>query len=223
MVPARSAATALKALEVLRPAAIVLDIRLHGEESWDLLTRLKQQRATAEVPVLVASSIDDRQKALALGANGYQAKPIEPARLLDELRTLVRSGGRRILVIDDQDAFRYIMREMLRGPETHIIEAESGLDGLQKAARTNPDAILLDLQLGDLHGFDVIEALRRSPETSGVPVVIVTSSVLSDADRERLSQAVPVLSKAHLTRESVQAALTGAIDRATHDGSAERP
>jgi signal transduction histidine kinase/CheY-like chemotaxis protein len=223
MVPARSAATALKALEVLRPAAIVLDIRLHGEESWDLLTRLKQQRATAEVPVLVASSIDDRQKALALGANGYQAKPIEPAHLLDELHTLVRSGGRRILVIDDQDAFRYIMREMLRGPETHIIEAESGLDGLQKAARTNPDAILLDLQLGDLHGFDVIEALRRSPETSGVPVVIVTSSVLSDADRERLSQAVPVLSKAHLTRESVQAALTGAIDRATHDGSAERP
>jgi hypothetical protein len=52
--------------------------------------------------------------------------------------------------------------------------------------------------------------------------VIVTSAVLSEADRERLSQAVPVLSKAHLTRESVQAALTGAIGRATPHASAER-
>ena len=208
MIPARSAAAALKALDVLRPAAIVLDIRLHGEESWDLLTRLKQQRATADVPVLVSSSVDDRHKALALGANTYQAKPVDAAQLLDALNLLVaRSGGRRILVIDDQDTFRYIMREMLRGPENHIIEAESGLDGLEKAARTNPDVILLDLQLGDLHGLDVIEELRRSPQTADVPVVVVTSTTLSDADRERLPLAVPVLSKAHLTRELVQATL----------------
>ena len=208
MVPARSAAAALKALDVLRPAAIVLDIRLHGEESWDLLTRLKQQRATADVPVLVSSSVDDRHKALALGADTYQAKPVDAAQLLDALNLLVaRSGARRILVIDDQDTFRYIMRELLRGPENHIIEAESGVDGLEKAARTRPDVILLDLQLGDLHGLDVIEELRRSPHTADVPVVVVTSTTLSDADRERLPLAVPVLSKAHLTRELVQATL----------------
>ncbi len=65
----------------------------------------------------------------------------------------------------------------------------------------------MDLQLGDLHGLDVIEELRRSPHTADVPVVVVTSTTLSDADRERLPLAVPVLSKAHLTRELVQATL----------------
>jgi signal transduction histidine kinase/CheY-like chemotaxis protein len=215
MVPARSAATAIKALEVLRPSAIVLDIRLHGEESWDLLTRLRQQRATADVPVVVVSSVDDRHKAIALGANVYHAKPIDPHQLLDHLNALVApSGGRRILVIDDQDTFRYIMREMLRGPGNHILEPENGRDGLQKAARANPDVILLDLHLGDVHGLDVIEALRRSPQTAHVPVVVVTSTSLSDADRERLPPEVPVLSKAHLTRELVQEALERSIDHA---------
>ena len=79
MVPARSAAAALKALDVLRPAAIVLDIRLHGEESWDLLARLKQQRATADVPVLVVLLGGRPHKALALGADAYQAKPVDAA------------------------------------------------------------------------------------------------------------------------------------------------
>ena len=215
MVPARSAATAIKALEVLRPSAIVLDIRLHGGESWDLLTRLKQQRATADVPVLVASSVDDRHKAMALGASAYQAKPVNAAQLLECLNSLVaRSVMRRILLIDDQDTFRYIMREMLRGPDNYILEAESGRDGLQMAARANPDVILLDLQLGDLHGLDVIEGLQRSPQTAHVPVVVVTSTTLSDVDRERLPLTVPVLSKAHLTRELVHAAMERSIDHA---------
>ena len=225
MVPARSAATALKALETVRPSAIVLDIRLHGEESWDLLTRLKQQRATTDIPLLVASSIDDRQKALALGANAYQAKPIDAAGMIALLDSLVtRSGSRRILVIDDQDTFRFIMREMLRGTDTQIIEAESGRDGLQKAFRLRPDVILLDLQLGDLHGLDVIQALQRGPETAHVPVVVVTSTRLSDVDRERLPAGVPVLSKANLTREIVQTALESAIDHAmTHLHVAAEP
>jgi CheY-like chemotaxis protein len=106
------------------------------------------------------------------------------------------------------------MRELLRGPENHVIEAESGRDGLHKAASVSPDVILLDLQLGDLHGLDVFEALQRNAHTAHVPVVVVTSTRLSDADRERLPPTVPVLSKATLTRESVQAALQRVIDHA---------
>jgi CheY-like chemotaxis protein len=215
MVPARTPAAAIKALEVLRPSAIVLDIRLQGQESWDLLTRLKQQRSTAEIPLLVISSIDDRHKALALGANGYQGKPIESRQLLDLLDSLVISpDARRVLVIDDQDTFRFIMREMLRGTDNQVIEAESGRDGLQKAFRISPDVILLDLQLGDLHGLDVIEALQRGPQTAHVPVVVVTSTTMTEADRGRLPSNVPVLSKANLTRELVQATLRRAIHEA---------
>jgi signal transduction histidine kinase/CheY-like chemotaxis protein len=69
LVPARSAAAAIRVIDAMRPVAIVLDIRLHGGEAWDFLARLKQQPATSRLPVIVVSSIDDEPKAQALGAD----------------------------------------------------------------------------------------------------------------------------------------------------------
>ncbi|HET9371549.1 MAG TPA: response regulator, partial [Vicinamibacterales bacterium] len=213
MVPARSAAAAVRTLELLRPAAIVLDIRLHGAESWDLLARLKQQRATASVPLFVVSSIDDRPKALALGADGYLRKPLDASWLIETLNEYVAApNAQRVLVIDDQDASRFILREMLRGRDSEVVEAASGRDGLRQARRIKPGLILLDLHLGDIDGIDVHDALRRDPATAHVPIVIVTSRNVTDAERDRLGPGTPVLSKANLTREQVHAALPRATE-----------
>jgi signal transduction histidine kinase/CheY-like chemotaxis protein len=220
MVPARSAAAATKALEVLQPSAIVLDIRLHGAESWDLLARLKQQPRTAEVPLFVISSVEDERKALALGADAFQLKPMDSGWLIRTLDSYVqRPDVPRVLVIDDQDASRFILREMLRGREGDVIEAASGRDGLAQAHRAAPSLIVLDLHLGDMDGIDVREALKRDPLTARVPVVIVTSRHVSDLERKRLGAGTPVLSKANLTREQVHAAMDHAIDRASHSSN----
>jgi CheY-like chemotaxis protein len=212
MVPARSAATAIKALEWLQPAAIVLDLKLHGADSWDLLARLKQQTATAAVPLIVVSSIDDRAKAFALGADACSSKPLDAEWLRTTLASFVRRPDAvRVLVIDDQETSRFIVREMLRGEDYEIVEADSGREGLREARRINPDVILLDLNLGDIDGVEVRDALANDTGTARVPVVVVTSRPAKELDRDRLAQTAAVLSKAALTRELLRATIQSAV------------
>jgi len=213
MVPARSAAAAIKTLEELRPAAIVLDIRLHGAESWDLLARLKQQHATSTVPLFVVSSVDDRHKAMALGADAYHSKPLDAAWLHETLNAFVqRSDALRVLVVDDQDTSRFIIREMLRGRDHEVIEAANGRDGLKIARRMLPGLVLLDLHLGDVDGLEVHDALRGDDVTARIPIVVITSRTVATAERERLGRLTRVLSKADLTRDSLLTAMQRVID-----------
>ena len=216
VIPARSAAAATKTLDLIRPSAMVLDITLHGEQSWGLIARLKHQRATSDIPLIVVSSVDDEQKALALGADAYGHKPLNAAWLLQTLEQVVhRVDATRVLVIDDQEASRFIVREMLRGRDHEIVEAANGHDGLRQAQRMYPAVVLLDLQLGDMDGLDVRDALLRDPRTSGIAIVIITSRTLTEPELERIGPDTPVLSKANLTREHVHCAMQRAIERAT--------
>jgi CheY-like chemotaxis protein len=120
-----------------------------------------------------------------------------------------------VLVVDDQEASRFIVRELLRGRDHEVLEASSGLEGLRMAQRTRPGVILLDLTLGDMEGFDVLESLRNDHATREIPVLVVTSRTVSDAERQRLGLETPVMSKANLSRENLQAAIQRALDLAS--------
>jgi signal transduction histidine kinase/CheY-like chemotaxis protein len=206
-VPVRSAADAAAALQAFRPSAIVLDIRLHGHDAWELLARIKRDPATAAIPVIVVSTIDDRQKGFALGADAYAVKPIDRDWLLAKLDALTGESAARILVIDDEEASRFILRGLLADGRHEIVEAPSGPDGLRLARDTSPDVILLDLHLDDTTGYAVSQSLRQDPATAAVPVVVVTAQRMSADDRLRLGERTPVVSKTGLTRESLRAAI----------------
>jgi len=89
-------------------------------------------------------------------------------------------------VIDDDEISRYIVRGLLDDMPCLITEARGGEDGLRRARDDRPDAIVLDLVMPDLSGFEVLERLRAETATRDVPVVVVTSKVLDDAERRRL-------------------------------------
>jgi signal transduction histidine kinase/response regulator RpfG family c-di-GMP phosphodiesterase len=212
MVPARSVAAATTALEVLRPSAIVLDLRLQGHESWDLLTRLKRDERTSSIPIVIASSIDDQQKGFALGADAYGVKPIDRKWLVDTLDRLVpKTSSVRVLSVDDEETYRFIIREMLNDSGYEVVEAGSGTDGLRLTRELEPDLILLDLRLTDMTGIELRERLRQQPKTAHVPTILVTSQALSADERERWGMIDPVLSKATLTRETLRAAIRQAL------------
>jgi CheY-like chemotaxis protein len=211
-VPARSIAAATTALEVLRPAAIVLDLRLQGQDEWDLLTRLKREERTSAIPVIIASTVDDRQKGFALGADAYGVKPIDRRWLIETLEGLVvRPSIVRVLSVDDEETYRFIIREMLNDSAYEVVEAGSGLDGLRLTHDLQPDVILLDLRLTDMTGIEMRERLRKQPRTASVPAILVTSQALSADERERWGIVEPVLSKATLTREVLRAAIRQAV------------
>src|SRR5205085_202317 len=91
-VPARSIREARTLLETVRPSAVILDILLRGEDTWGLLAELKAAATTRDVPILVVTNVEDREKSLALGAEAFCKKPCDRRWLLEQLYTLT---GRR--------------------------------------------------------------------------------------------------------------------------------
>jgi CheY-like chemotaxis protein len=189
----------------LRPQAIVRDILLRGEDSWRYLNELKTDPGTAGIPVLVLTSVEDERKGLALGADGYFLKPVSRTSLLERLDAVT---GRRVLIIDDDPASRYLIQKLLTGRHACVIEASDGRSGLIAARRSRPSMIFLDLMLPDIGGEQILEALRTDNDLQSVPVAIVTSRLLSTTQRAELqSRAQAVLQKSDLNVESTRAFL----------------
>jgi signal transduction histidine kinase/CheY-like chemotaxis protein len=218
LVAARSTAEARRVLAQIRPAAILLDILLHGEDTWDFLAELKNADATRDTPVIVATTIDDRSKAFALGADAFARKPIDRNWLV---RTLMRLSGRapRVLIVDDDPTARYVLRQALRESVAEVVEAEGGEAGLRLARAERPDVVFLDLVMPDLSGEAVLEALKAAPTTRDIPVVIVTSRHLDDAAREHLRErAAAFLDKQHVSMETADRVLHAALPDASGVG-----
>jgi signal transduction histidine kinase/CheY-like chemotaxis protein len=201
----RNLREAREMMKRIRPQAILLDIMLRGEDTWRWLSELKSDPATAPIPIIVITSIEDERKGLALGADAYCLKPLERTALLEKLDSLT---GRRILVIDDDPAARYLMQKLLADTHTTVLEAADGRSGLIAARRARPSMIFLDLGLPDFSGEEILEALKNDADLQDVPVAIVTASKLTNEERTRLGRrAEAVLQKSDLNSERARAIL----------------
>lgn len=205
-VAARTVREARRRLDTLRPTAILLDILLPDEDAWGFLAELKSRPATTLIPVLVATTMEDQQKGLALGADGYAVKPITRSWLMAELARIAPPAVEPILLIEDHEEMRYLFRKMLAGAPFHLLEAADGIDGLHRARTEHPTLICLDLMLPKLDGFQVLRALKADPVTQQIPILIVTSKSLSTAERQELTAQATILSKADLSQASLLAA-----------------
>jgi signal transduction histidine kinase/DNA-binding response OmpR family regulator len=189
----------------IRPQAIVLDILLRGEDTWRWMNELKTDPATMNIPILVVTSVEDERKGLALGADGYCLKPVSRQSLLERLDSLT---GRRVLIIDDDPASRYLIQKLFADQRACIIEASDGRSGLLAARRSKPSLIFLDLMLPDLGGEQILDALKTDAELQSVPVAIVTSGILTWQQRARLEdRAQAVMLKSELNPDSARALL----------------
>ena len=223
-VPARTLTDARRLIDQYHPIALVLDIRLAGEDAWAFIGELRRREDTRTVPIIVVSSIDDQTKGLRLGADAYAIKPVHPDWLLGTLRRLVDRGQeRRLLVIDDDEISRYLVRNHLADAPYRIREAEGATEGLRDARAEHPDAIILDLVMPEMSGFDVLAQLKQDPATMDIPVVILTSKALSEEERRRLApHALRILSKQALADgaavEELRAALATVAGREAEGG-----
>jgi two-component system cell cycle response regulator DivK len=85
----------------------------------------------------------------------------------------------RVLIIEDNAVTRKVISEVLKNYSFEIIEAENGRAGIESAVNLEPDLILLDLNLPDISGFEVLDALKRNPRTMLIPVMVITVSATS--------------------------------------------
>jgi CheY-like chemotaxis protein len=112
----------------------------------------------------------------------------------------------RVLAIDDEEAYRYIVREMLNVPPYQVAEAASGREGVRMTRDMLPDVVLLDFRLNDMTGLEVYQRLREDSKTENVPVIVITSQRLSTEELRGFGTAQS-LSKATLTRDILRATI----------------
>lgn len=197
LIATRTIDQAKQVLDHLQPAAIILDVLLEGQNSWTFLRELKNNDATRAIPILVITVIDNEKQALSIGADGFMAKPVDKLPLLNKLNFLTNPNkAQKILIIDDDATDRYVVKQLLAKTSLQILEATNGQEGLVLADREQPNAILLDLKMPEMSGFDVLERLKSSASTQSIPVILHSSTQLSTVTQSRLlEQGIATLSK----------------------------
>jgi signal transduction histidine kinase/DNA-binding response OmpR family regulator len=197
---ARDGEAALVIARELHPLAIVLDILLPRLDGWDLLTRVKADPATADIPVVVVSILDQRGRGFSLGAADYLVKPVQREALLATLRRVTfdaseSNGQPLVLAIDDDPLALELLETVLRPAGYMVLKATDGRQGIGIAQTRHPGLVIVDLLMPEMDGFAVVEQLRANPTTAAVPIVILTSRSLNPDERERLNVQISHLAR----------------------------
>jgi signal transduction histidine kinase/CheY-like chemotaxis protein len=208
LVATRSIAEARRAAMQHRPRALILDVLVGDDFSWDLLAETKKTPELADVPILVVSALEDAAKATALGADAFSAKPVERGWLLESLDRLVKGEERtRVLVIDDDEVFRYVVRQELTTDNIRVLEAATGSHGLERVGQERFDLVLLDLDLPDISGYEVLAQLGRGA-AQFPPVVVVSGMLLGPQERQRLAKAAAIVPKSEISHGRLRTVMT---------------
>jgi PAS domain S-box-containing protein len=200
-VTARSGAEALAKARDLQPDAITLDILMPGKSGWETLHQLKNDPATAPIPVVIVSVVDQKKMGLALGAEEYLVKPVSKEMLLNAIRKYVRArpdGPRVVLVVDDDVRHVELVTAILESAGYASIAAFGARQALEVLQRGRPDGIVLDLLMPEMDGFEVLSRMHQDPFLGGIPVFVVTAKDLTEADLELLSRRTQAILKKEL-------------------------
>ena len=224
MISAGNLRQARDALRQVKPRVIVLDILLGGEDAWRWLVKLKTGAETQDIPVLVATTVEDEGKGYALGADEYFVKPVTREVFLGSLSRLTglqavypaaKSEGDKfphVLIIDDEGAARYILAKLMENQPIIVREVSNGVEGLRLAREIAPVVIFLDLDMPDVSGFEILKQLKVDPLLGNIPVAIVTSLILSDSERRQLeSQSCAIIGKSELSRARIEELLASVL------------
>jgi CheY-like chemotaxis protein len=158
------------------------------------------------------TSVDDRDKGIALGADAYYVKPLDRRWLLEELNARTTNRREKILVVDDDEAARYLFRQLLADTRFAFLEASTGHAGIDLVRSERPAAIILDLAMPGMSGETVMRTLKGDPATAAIPIVIATSTALSEEELTRLlADAAVVISKSEMSGQSARHLLHEAL------------
>ncbi len=200
---------ALQRIRELKPFTVLLDVMLPGKDGWEVLQEVKCDPELKDIPIVIASVIDNKELGFALGASDYIVKPVDKISLLrkmEELSSCInkRRGELTILCIDDEEDALDLLRSYLEPAQYNVITADSGKIGVAKAVKHRPDLIILDLMMSGIDGFGIVQELKANPITVDVPILALTTKDLSDHDRLRLSGKIEkFIQKSYFSKEDL--------------------
>jgi CheY-like chemotaxis protein/signal transduction histidine kinase len=182
-------ADALALAREYHPTAVSLDVFLPDMLGWTVLNHLKQDPTTRHIPVQMLTLDEDRQHGLARGAFAFVTKPTSPVDLetaLDRIKEYSAPRRKRLLVVEDNPAEQFTIRELLGCEDIDVTTASTGKEALTAVAEEPYDCVVLDLRLPDMTGFEVLERMRDDESVGDLPVVVFTGKELSPEEDARL-------------------------------------
>ncbi|KQP62444.1 hypothetical protein ASF41_07475 [Methylobacterium sp. Leaf111] len=196
----------------LRPRAILLDVMMPGVDGWSVLSQIKADEMLAQIPVVMVTSVDQRNLAASLGASDYMLKPVDWTRfgkIVNQFRLAEPDRRGTVLLVEDEAVTRLAMRASLEDEGWSVLEASNGKEGLQQATETRPDVVIVDLNMPIMDGFGFLQGVRAIPGCSDIPVIVLTGREFSADDRSKLRGASQILNRGDFASASLAERLIG--------------
>jgi len=195
-VMAESGAEAVKNAQQLQPDAITLDVLMPGGSGFETLVALRKNPETANIPIIIVSIVDQKQVGFALGAADYLIKPIRKPVLLETIRKHVPyhdDDDAAILLVDDDPKTLDLLEEILRSAGYETQSVRSGARALEVLSSKLVSAVLLDLLMPGMDGFEVIRHVRREATLKELPILVMTGKTLTAEELALLSRETQAL------------------------------
>lgn len=217
VVPLTDASQAVERVKKLKPFAITLDIMMPGIEGWTVLDALKSDPETRHYPVIICSIIEDLEKGFNLGASDYLVKPILEEDIVNALDKLNADGSiREVLIIDDNPNDLRLIGKMLTDDGRYKpILADSGQSGWNIISSGNPPhAIILDLFMPDLDGFQLLEKLQSDKKLREIPTIVISGMEVTVEQKNQLKEfGQRLLTKGSFNEKELLTSIQKSLDR----------
>jgi signal transduction histidine kinase/DNA-binding LacI/PurR family transcriptional regulator/DNA-binding response OmpR family regulator len=206
------------------PGAVVIDTLLAQQRGFEILHYIRQNPTMKHLPVLFYNQTGE-DIAAAISWDTLN-KPLRPQDLTQALAQQgIQTAANRpqtILIVDDDANFLAMHTRIVQTqlPGCQVLTAANGRAGLEAIRQHSPNLVLLDLMMPEMDGFAVLEALRQQPHAQRIPVIVLTSQVLTEADMDRLNRGVAtVLSKGLFNSRETLAHIESVLQRNPRLGS----
>jgi CheY-like chemotaxis protein/signal transduction histidine kinase/CHASE3 domain sensor protein len=180
------------ASEIIRqnlPDAVILDIMLPGKDGWQILKELKASAETANIPVHLMSAGEAADKRVRNeGAISFLKKPIDTSAL-DKLFGDMKNSGtqfKQILLVEDHKAQSQALKEMMQANNITVDQAFDGESAFSMLQDNEYQCVILDLNLPDISGLDLLDKIKSVDRFASLPVIINTAMELDKTSVSRL-------------------------------------
>ncbi|MCY1003002.1 response regulator [Myxococcus sp. MISCRS1] len=180
---------AFDAAVAYQPSAILLDMNLPDQSGLMVLDHLKRDPRTRHIPVHVISVTDASREALERGAVGYALKPVRREQLMEAVRKLetrLSPGVQRVLVVEDDARQRESIEKLLESEDVRIDSVATAAEALERLQQNTFGCMVMDLNLPDLSGYELLEQMAELETVSFPPVIVYTGRSLTREEEQRL-------------------------------------
>lgn len=215
--PLTDPSRAVETAKQVKPFAITLDIMMPGTDGWTVLDALKSDSETRNIPVIICSIVEDIEKGFNLGASDYLVKPILEEDLVNSLDRLNADGSiREVLVIDDNpNDLRLLGKMLVDDGRYKPILAEGGRSGWSIIASGNPPhAIILDLFMPEMDGFQILEQMQSDRKLRDIPTIVISGMDVTPEQKNRLKEfGQRLLTKGSFNEKELLTSIQRSLDR----------